>query len=93
MLQLLLDSSGSSDADGYPTVRPAGIGQHLTDERATQVAIGNLLASFENIANTLGYAAYLLTVNPGVQEKLQAEIDGYFERKPVSCIFSGFLKQ
>ena len=32
----------------------------------------------------LAYTSYLLALNPDIQEKLQSEIDAYFEDKTVS---------
>ena len=43
-----------------------------------------LLAGYETTANALAFATYLLALNPDIQEKLQSEIDSYFDEKPVS---------
>ena len=43
-----------------------------------------LLAGYETTANALAFATYLLALNPDIQEKLQSEIDSYFNEKPVS---------
>ena len=56
----------------------------LTDKEVVGQAIGMLLAGYETTANALAYTSYLLALNPDIQEKLQSEIDGYFEDKPVS---------
>ena len=56
----------------------------LTDEQVVGQAVGILLAGYETTANTLAYTSYLLALNPDIQEKLQSEIDGYFDDKPVS---------
>ena len=57
----------------------------LTDEQVVGQAIGFLLAGYETTANTLAYTSYLLALNPDIQEKLQSEIDSYFDEKPVGC--------
>ena len=56
----------------------------LTDEEIVGHSIVFLLAGNETTANALAFTSYLLALNPEIQEKLQAEIDGYFESKPVS---------
>ena len=60
----------------------------LSDERVAQLAVGNVLGGYENVAVALGYLSYLLAINPDVQEKMQTEIDEYFRSKPVRK-FSG----
>ena len=58
--------------------------KRLTDEEIVAHSIVFLLAGNETTANTLAFTSYLLALNPEIQEKLQAEIDEYFESKPVS---------
>ena len=55
----------------------------LTDQQIVAFSIDFLLAGYETTANTLTYTSYLLAMNTDVQEKLQAEIDDYFEENPV----------
>ena len=56
----------------------------LTDEEIVAHAITFILAGYETTSNTLAYTSYLLALNPDVQEKLQSEIDSYYDNKPVS---------
>ena len=56
----------------------------LSDEEIVSNSILFLLAGNETTANTLAFTSYLLALHPEIQEKLQAEIDEYFESKPVS---------
>ena len=56
----------------------------LTDEEITSHSITFMLAGYETTANTLTYTAYLLALNPDIQQKLQAEIDTLYEENPVS---------
>ena len=58
----------------------------LTDKEVYANSIGFLSAGNETTALTLSFAAYELAINPDIQEKLQSEIDAYFEEKPVSDI-------
>ena len=57
--------------------------RQLSDEEVVGQAVTFLLAGYETTANTLAYTSYLLALNPDIQEKLQSEIDSYFEDKPV----------
>ena len=56
----------------------------LSNEEIVSFATSFLGAGYETTANTLSYTAYLLAINPSIQERLQSEIDGYFDEKPVS---------
>ena len=56
----------------------------LTNEEIVSNSVGFLMAGYDTTGNALSYTSYLLAVNPSVQEKLQAEIDRYFEQNPVS---------
>ena len=58
----------------------------LTDKDIVAFSIDFLVAGYETTANTLTYASYLLAMNTDVQEKVQAEIDDYFEENPVIII-------
>ena len=93
MLQLMIDATGneetlSSSEDeageksfGCPFYKKAGV---LSDKDVVGHARVVLLAGYETISNTLAYTSYLLALNPDIQEKLQSEIDSYFDEKPVS---------
>ena len=63
-------------------------GTRLSNEEIVAHAVTFLLAGYETTANTLAYTSYLLALNPDIQEKLQSEIDSYFEDKPVSSYCS-----
>ena len=57
----------------------------LSDEQIVAHSVTFLLAGYETTANTLAYTAYLLSLNPDIQDRLQQEIDSYFEDKSVSA--------
>ena len=56
----------------------------LTNEEIVGHSIVFLQAGNDTTANTLAFTSYLLALHPEIQERLQAEIDEYFESKPVS---------
>ena len=96
MLQLMIDATGeeeeeenaSGESDGNNTGRTSCPTQKkegaLTDEEVVIHAITILMAGYETTANALAYTSYLLALNPDIQEKLQSEIDSYFDENPVS---------
>ena len=84
LLQLLIDAKEEKSKEGSGCPLHADNG--LSDERVAQLAVGNVLGGYENVAVTLGYLSYLLATNPDIQRKLQGEIDEYFDLKPVSEI-------
>ena len=56
----------------------------MTDTEVYANSVGFLIAGNETTSTLLSYTSYLLALNPDIQEKLQSEIDNYFEDKPVS---------
>jgi cytochrome P450 len=56
----------------------------MTDAEVYANAVGFLVAGNETTSMMLSYTSYLLALNPDIQEKLQSEIDAYFEDNPVS---------
>ena len=90
MLQLMIDATGKEETgsedntgekSGCPFHEKSGI---LSDKDVVGHARVVLLAGYETTANTLAYTSYLLALNPDIQEKLQSEIDSYYDEKPVS---------
>lgn len=79
------DSDGAKPASGCPFHKKGG---KLSDEEVVGNARLMLLAGYETTSNTLAYTSYLLATNPHIQEKLQSEIDNYFDDKPVSPLKS-----
>ena len=56
----------------------------MTDKEVFANAVGFLIAGNETTSVLLAYTSYLLALNPDIQEKLQSEIDAYFEDKTAS---------
>ena len=100
MLQLMIDASDENDGvdksstnasapSGCPMHQPQanGTSKHkLTSQEIVDNSVVFLIAGFETTANSISYSSYYLALNPDIQEKLQSEIDNYFEDKPVSRI-------
>ena len=92
LLQLMIDATGEEEEkeerDGEEEAgggkQHSQKGSRLSNEEIVAHAVTFLLAGYETTANTLAYTAYLLALNPDIQEKLQSEIDSYFDDKPVS---------
>ena len=88
MLQLMIDATGEDrEEDGESKDMDAQASKNkgkLTDKEVVAQAVGMLMAGYETTANALAYTSYLLALNPDIQEKLQSEIDSYFDEKPVS---------
>ena len=76
------ERNGEEEARGWQ--RFAHKGNRLSNEEIVAHASTFLLAGYETTSNTLAYTSYLLALNPDIQEKLQFEIDSYFDDKPVS---------
>ena len=76
------ERDGEGEAGGRQLLPQKG--NRLSNEEIVAHAMTFLLAGYETTANTLGYTSYLLALNPDIQEKLQSEIDSYFDDKPVS---------
>ena len=82
------ESMGASGEDemtenGCP-MKKSTQSRKLIDEEIVAHALTFILAGYETTANTLAYTSYLLALNPHIQEKLQSEIDSYFDEKTVS---------
>ena len=83
---------GDSDKEDDQSEPPAECPAHkatktkgiMTDAEVVENSMLFLFAGKDTTANALSFITYLLAVHPYVQDKLQTEIDAYFEDKPVS---------
>ena len=101
----MIDASGEeeevSDSEGEKeTEPPAKCPAHkaaakskgvMTDAEIVANAFGFLFAGNETTASTLSFVSYLLALHPDIQEKLQSEIDAYFNDKPVRFVALPYL--
>ena len=59
-------------------------GENVQYEKMAGLSVEFLLAGYETTCIVLCFTSHLLAMNTDVQEKLQAEIDEYFEEDPVN---------
>ena len=62
--------------------------QKLSDDEIVAYGVGFIVAGHETTASALSYISYHLAIYPTIQEKVQLEIDDYFENNPVRVILS-----
>ena len=71
----MIDVKGDENEEGTGCpLHKESLKYGLSDERVTQLAVGNVLSGYENVAVALGNLSYLLAINPDIQEKLQREL-------------------
>ena len=78
LLQLMIDARTDNPSGGGASQ------QKLTDDQIVAHSATFLVAGYETTSTALAYVSYLLALNPIIQEKLQQEIDNYFDNNPVS---------
>ena len=79
LLQLMLeahDENAETSSSGYLN----------NDEIVAQVMIF-MVAGYETTSNALSYAAYLLALNPTIQDRLIREINEYYDVNPDSSLY------
>ena len=79
LLQLMLeahDESMETKSSGY-----------LNNDEIVATVTTILLAGYETTNNALSYTAYLLALNPTIQDKLIKEINDYYEVNPNSSLY------
>ncbi len=76
LLQLMIDG----------TIGSGHSNRKLTTAEVASHAIAFIMAGYETTSGTLSYVAYLLALNPDIQERLQEEIDQFYEEHPVNYI-------
>ena len=55
----------------------------LSDNEIVAHGVTFIIAGHETTASALSYISYHLAIYPTIQEKVQLEIDDYFENNPV----------
>ena len=79
LIQLMLDAK-MENRDGIDG------DEMLSTPKMATMAAGFMIEGFETITNLLSFTSYLLAMHPEVQEKLQSEIDEWFENNAVSSL-------
>ena len=91
----MIEATGGEDGEAggeKESAVPAGCPAHkatkgtMTDEEIVEHSAAFLVAGTETTATILSFGSYLLALHPDIQDKLQSEIDTYFDDKPVSFI-------
>ena len=79
LLQLMLEAH-----DENKETQSSG---HLSNEEIVATVTTIILAGYETTSNALSYTAYLLALNPTIQDKLIKEINDYYEVNPDSSLY------
>ena len=58
----------------------------MTDREIYGNSLEFLLAGNDTTSTALSFTSYLLALHPDIQQRLQSEIDAYFDDKPVSSL-------
>ena len=77
LLQLMLEARDAKDKTK----------SYLNNDEIVALVAAIMLAGFETTNNALSYTAYLLALNPTIQDKLIKEINDYYEVYPDSSLY------
>ena len=59
----------------------------LSNDEIVSAIMTTILAGYETTSNTLSYTAYLLALNPTIQDNLVKEINDYYEANPDPSLY------
>ena len=79
LLQLMLeahDENADTKSSGY-----------LSNEEIVSDIVAFMLAGYDTTSNALSYTAYLLALNPTIQDRLVREINDYYDVNPDSSLY------
>ena len=79
LLQLMLeahDENRETNSSGY-----------LSNDEIVSAVMSIILAGYETTSNALSYTAYLLALNPTIQDNLIKKINDYYEANPDSSLY------
>ena len=83
LLQSLLEASEENmQEDGKPSCSGC-----LSNDEILATVITILNAGYETTSSALGYTAYLLALNPAIQDKLTREIQDYYDANPDASLY------
>ncbi|KAL1257022.1 hypothetical protein QQF64_012567, partial [Cirrhinus molitorella] len=72
--------NGLENGPGQESTKRTQQKRMMTEDEVVGQSFIFLLAGYETSSNTLGFACYLLALNPECQKKLQEEVDEFFSR-------------
>ena len=79
LLQLMLeahDENAETESSGY-----------LSNDEIVAEIVAFMLAGYDTTSNALSYTAYLLALNPMIQDRLVREINEYYDVNPDSSLY------
>ena len=77
------DEDGSSGCSMHQST-DSGPRHKLSNKEIVDISVGLMVAGYDTTSSTLSFTSYLLALHPDIQERLQSEIDAYYDNKPVS---------
>ena len=81
LLQLMLEAHDDDNGTKSTT------GAYLSNEEIVGEVMIFILAGYETTSNALSYTAYLLALNPAIQDRLIREINDYYDVNPDCSLF------
>ena len=72
-----------TNIDTSKSVATIQLNQPVNWEEIVAMVIGFISASYETTVNALSFTAYLLALNPIVQDRLVRDINEYYDINPV----------
>ena len=82
LLQSLLEAC--EETEQADEDNPSGC---LNNDEILATVVTILNAGYETTSNALGYTAYLLALNPAIQDKLTREIQDYYDANPDASLY------
>jgi len=79
LLQMMLEAHDEN--------RETQFSGHLSNDEIVATVITILLAGYETTSNALSFTAYLLALNPTIQNKLVREIKDYYDTNPDCSLY------
>ena len=72
-----------TNIDTSKSIATIQLNQSVNWEEIVAMVIGFISASYETTVNALSFIAYLLALNPTVQDRLVRDINEYYDINPV----------
>ena len=84
LLQLMLEAHDEN--------KETESGRYLSNDEIVATVATIILAGYETTSNALSYTAYLLALNPTIQDKLIREINDYYDANPDCSLYDAAEK-